>query len=182
MKKQKIFFVAATMMLACFITFVAIFANADYSSTSDPLITLSYLNETLVPKIKEEITDNIISAIKDGTLELTPEEPEDDFQLSAEDLKSLKYTVVYLTKGQKLFANGENTESLEIVLRAGEAVSVSPFEDQGIADLTASTQLYNGDKLVKNNYCIIPRGQDGRGIETISDEAYFLVRGVYEIE
>ena len=80
-----------------------------------------------------------------------------------EDLDKLKYSVVFLSKGQKLMATGKETSSLEVILRAGSVVTISPFDDQGIADLTSSKELYNNDPLVKNNYCIIPRGSDGRG-------------------
>ncbi len=197
MNRRKIIFLVVSTLFITVISSAVFIANADYSVTNDPLITLSYVNETLIPKLEAQITERVLATLKGEDIE-TPAEPEDPSEPEAPtepekpdepieptpsvDLSGLKYIVVRLTKGQKLFANGENTESLEIVLRAGEALSVSPFHDQGIADLTASTQLYNGDALVKNNYCIIPRGQDGRGIEVISDEAYFLVRGVYEVE
>ncbi len=181
MKNRKIALVFTSIVLTVIISCLVISTSADYSATNDPLITLSYLNETIIPQLEKEITENVLANLKseDGAT-VEPEKP--DTTTPSVDLTGLKYTVVHLTKGQKLFANGENTESLELVLRAGEAESVSPFADQGVADLTASTQLYNGDALVKNNYCIIPRGQDGRGILITSDEAYILVRGVYEIE
>ena len=201
MNRRKIIFLVVSALFITVISSAVFIANADYSVTNDPLITLSYVNETLIPKLEAQITERVLATLKGEDIE-TPVEPETPSESPTEpeapedtekpdepieptpsvDLSGLKYIVVHLTKGQKLFANGENTESLEIVLRAGEALSISPFHDQGIADLTASTQLYNGDALVKNNYCIIPRGQDGRGIEVISDEAYFLVRGVYEVE
>ena len=194
MKTRKIIFLITSALLICFITSVAVFTNADYSVSNDPLVTLSYVNETLVPEIEKRVTESVIEALKKEYGE--PAKPDDQENQSdsqeqpknpvetipSADLDSLKYTVVHLTKGQKLFANGPATESTEIILRAGEAISISPFEDQGIADLTASAQLYNGDALVKNNYCIIPRGQDGRGIEILSEEAYLLVRGVYKVE
>ncbi len=176
MKKRKILFLLTSLALTVLVSSVVFSTSADYSATNDPLITLSYLNETIIPQIEKQVTENVLATLKseDGAAE-EPEEP-------SVDLSGLKYTVVHLTKGQKLFAKGENTESLEVILRAGTAVSISPFHDQGIADLTASCQLYDGQSLVTNNYCIIPRGQDGRGILITSDEAYILVRGVWEIE
>ncbi|MBR5460165.1 MAG: hypothetical protein IKV53_04795 [Clostridia bacterium] len=201
MNRRKIIFLVVSALFITVISSAVFIANADYSVTNDPLITLSYVNETLIPKLEAQITERVLASLKGEDIETpvnpeipseSPTEPEapEDTENPGEpieptpsvDLSGLKYIVVHLTKGQKLFANGENTESLEIVLRAGEALSISPFHDQGIADLTASTQLYNGDPMVKNNYCIIPRGRDGRGIEVISNEAYFLVRGVYEVE
>ena len=172
MNRRKIIFLVVSALFITVISSAVFIANADYSVTNDPLITLSYVNETLIPKLEAQITERVLATLKGEDIE-TPVEPETPSESPTEpeapdepieptpsvDLSGLKYIVVHLTKGQKLFANGENTESLEIVLRAGEALSISPFHDQGIADLTASTQLYNGDALVKNNYCIIPRGQ-----------------------
>ncbi len=88
------------------------------------------------------------------------------------------YEVVYLTKGQKLMAK----TAVEIIHRAGVCHAVSPFSDQGLADMTASVELYDGDVLTKNNYCLIPRGNDGRGIVVDSDEVYIMIRGEYTIE
>ncbi|MBE6551831.1 MAG: hypothetical protein E7665_06830 [Ruminococcaceae bacterium] len=88
------------------------------------------------------------------------------------------YEVVHLTKGQKLMAKS----AVEIIHRAGLCHAISPFSDQGLADMTASVELYNGDALTKNNYCLIPRGNDGRGIEVDSDEVYIMIRGEYTIE
>ena len=176
MNKHKLLFLTFGIIATIVLSLTVFTTGADYTMQNDPLITLSYLNETIIPQIEKQVTENVLASLKseDGALS-QPETP-------SVDLSGLKYTVVHLTKGQKLFAKGENTESLEVILRAGTAVSISPFSDQGIADLTASCQLYDGQSLVKNNYCIIPRGQDGRGVLITSDEAYILVRGVWEIE
>ncbi len=198
MKNKKVIFTLAVLILAVFVSSVIISTNADYSATNDPLVTLSYINETLIPKLEKQITESVLATLN-SEKEPTGEEPSEQTQSPAPetpsqdpnsdipttptvDLNGLKYIVVHLTKGQKLFSAGENTESLEIILRAGNAEAISPFTDQGIADLTASLELLNGDSLVKNNYTIIPRGQDGRGILVTSQEAYFLVRGVYSVE
>ena len=201
MKNRKITLAVFTVLLVTSVFFALFTVNAEYSD-SDPLVTLSYINETVIPKITEDVKNSIISIIDEKFLNFektindkittqpeVPEIPEDpeipevpvDDKVSAEELKGLKYAVVHLEKGQKLMATGENTESLEVILRSGSVVALSPFADQGIADLTASKELYNNDPLVKNNYCIIPRGNDGRGIYADTSDAYILVRGEYEI-
>lgn len=167
-----------TAVILAVTAFVALFTVGAEYTDSDPLVTLSYINETVIPKITEDVKNAVLSLLeqKEETEEPTvqPEVPE-------EDLTSLKYSVVFLQKGQKLMATGKETSSTEIILRAGSVVAVSPFDDQGIADLTSSKELYNNDPLVKNNYCIIPRGSDGRGIAATDGDAYILVRGEYEI-
>ena len=183
MKNRKILFLVIGTVFCSMLAFAALATTTDYQTTNDPLITLSYLNETLIPQIEKNVTEKVIASLGDGKINIetgTATEPENP--LENVDMSTFKYTVVHLTKGQKLFAMGESTESLEVILRSGVAAAISPFADQGIADLTASKQLYNGDEFVRNNYCIVPRGQDGRGVEILSDEAYFLVRGVYEVE
>lgn len=163
-------------------------ATVGASSESDPLVTLSYINETVIPKITEEVKNAVLAILDeqkteepiDTEVSEIPETPAEPI-VAEVDLSSVKYAVVHLEKGQKLFATGSNTESTEVILRAGEVLSISPFDDQGIADLTASKELYNNDPLVKNNYCLIPRGSDGRGIYAANSDAYILVRGEYEI-
>lgn len=198
MKNKKIVFTLAILILSVFVSSIVISTSADYSATNDPLVTLSYINETLIPQLEKQITESVLATLKtekdpepvsppedtqDPSAEMPPETPSEEIPTTPTvDLNGLKYIVVHLTKGQKLFSAGENTEALEIILRAGNATVISPFTDQGVADLTASLELLSGDSLVKNNYSIIPRGKDGRGILVTSQEAYFLVRGVYSVE
>ena len=215
MNKRKISALIIAVVTVITVFFAIISVSAEYSD-SDPLVTLSYINETVIPKITENVKTAITALIDERFKEFetripetpaepvvpadpdtpedteTPEEPDTPADpqvpstpetpaVTTEDLTSLKYSVVFLQKGSKLMASGESTESLEVILRAGEVVAVSPFADQGIADLTAAKELYNGDSLVKNNYCIVPRGSDGRGIYAVDSDAYILVRGEFEI-
>lgn len=182
--KKKITIGAVTLIFAVLLTGTVLIAGA---ADSDPLVTLSYINETVIPKITEDVKNAVLAVLDER--EAQPETPEqtdpteqpETPMVTEVDLSSVKYNVIYLSQGQKLFATGTNTESTEIILRAGEASCISPFGDQGIADLTASKELYNGEPLVKNNYCLIPRGSDGRGICAVSSDVYILVRGEYEI-
>ena len=178
---KKITVVTLAVLLTVSVIAALFSVSAEYSD-SDPLVTLSYINETVIPKITEEVKNAVLALVdeKYASKEEVPETPEEP-ATDVKELDSLKYAVVFLQKGQKLMATGAETSSLEVILRAGNVVAVSPFDDQGIADLTSSKELYNNDPLVKNNYCIIPRGSDGRGIFAENGDAYILVRGEYEI-
>lgn len=177
MKKISIVLIISLLFLALFVGLLTVGAEND-----DPLVTLSYINETVIPKIKEEVKTSILAILDEREAEKEEIIPEPETPaVSPEDLDSLKFTVVLLEDGKKLMASGAETSSTEIILRAGKVSAVSPFHDQGVADLTSSTELYNNDPLVKNNYCIIPRGSDGRGIVAVDGNAYILVRGEYEI-
>ncbi len=187
---KKITVVLVAVLLVASVIAALFSVSAEYSD-SDPLVTLSYINETVIPKITEEVKNAVLAIVdeKYAPKQEEPEKPEEPEvpaepevpTATAEELESLRYAVVFLQKGQKLMATGAETSSLEVILRAGSVVAVSPFDDQGIADLTSSKELYNNDPLVKNDYCIIPRGSDGRGIFAENGDAYILVRGEYEI-
>ncbi len=209
MKKMNFKIKTAVIILSLVIAVIT--ATVAFGADNDPLVTLSYINETVIPKITEDVKNAVLAIIdqredqSSDTSKVPEEQPSDTVDGSEEkpadtdpkdgeqpaepsvpvvtpnDLSSLKYKVVYLVKGQKLYATGESNESTEVILRSGSVLCISPFGDQGIADLTASKELYNNDPLVKNNYCLIPRGGDGRGIYAVSSDAYILVRGEYEI-
>lgn len=186
---KKILMILTAVILAVSAS-VALFAVGAEYTDSDPLVTLSYINETVIPKITEDVKNAVLAFLEDKEEEV-PEEPVQPIEpeitepevppITEETLLPLKYAVVFLKNGEKLMATGKETSSTEIILRAGSVAAISPFDDQGIADLTSSKELYNNDLLTKNNYCIIPRGSDGRGITAVNGDAYILVRGEYEI-
>ena len=210
MKNKRVLMIVLSVLLVVGM-FVALFSVSAEYSDSDPLVTLSYINETVIPKIKDEIKSALLLVIdeKIAAIEIPelPEEPEapaepetkpepeapaeptppveplapTEPEVKKEDLDPLKYSVVHLVQGETLLASGSDSESCEIVLRAGSVYAVSPFENQGLADLTASVELLNNAPLTVNNYCIIPRGGDGRGITAVDSDAYILVRGEYKI-
>ncbi|MEA4832127.1 MAG: hypothetical protein VB118_05875 [Oscillospiraceae bacterium] len=169
---------------------------------TDPLISLSYLNNVLKPQIiasldemirakvetelagqiSEQIKADIFTYVSAGVNEKLAEL---DAKIAAaeEKLNNMSgsasgYTVLHLLKGQKLYAK----TAVELIHRAGTCRVITPFAEQGIADMTISNELLNGEYLSLNDYCLIPRGDDGRGIEVVSDEIYIMVRGEYEIE
>ena len=127
---------------------VGIGVHAATQDDSTVLVSLDYIESVLKPWVKEQ-TNGADSA----------------------------YTVIYLTKGQKLLSES----SLELVLRSGTAETVSPYAHQGLSDMTAGAELYNGDSVPKNHQIMVPRG-DGRGIIITSAEAYVMVRGPYTVE
>ena len=138
-------------------------AGTAFASTEpDPLITLSYLEQIAFPKFKEEI----LASVK------LPEAGAPAGQ------QSNVYTVIELSKDQTLTANSV----CEFIVRPGsDVVCVSPFPEQGIADITLGKEVLNGEKVAINSYCLIPRGGDGRGFKILSDKAFIMIRGDYTI-
>lgn len=115
---------------------------------STVLVSLDYIESVLKPWVKEQTNGSDSS-----------------------------YTVVYMTKGQRLFAE----DALELVVRSGSVNAISPTANQGLSDMTAGAEILDGKKVPVNHQVMIPRG-DGRGIIITSNESYVMVRGPYTIE
>ncbi len=134
-------------------------------TASDPLVTMSYIEEVLAPRLKSELTTYIQNNYSSAS------------SVEGDTAVNAGYNVVQLKKGQVLYA----LSPTEVILRSGKANAVSAFPDQGINDMTDGAELYNGDELPRYHYCLIPRGDDGRGVVAITDEIYIMVRGDFEI-
>ncbi len=127
---------------------------ASAGSESDPLITLSYL-EQRISEVKRYV---------------------DDKTSSSNNSNPNKLEVIELKNGQKLIGR----EGTEIILRSGKATAkVSDLG--GISDVTDGVDLKEGESIPKNHQLIIPR-DDGRGLIIIQDSTFVLVRGEYIIE
>ena len=168
LKRKRIAMTALSLLISALIVVFSVITVMAYSSDEDPLITLSYLNEIVIPKLKAELSQTNNSASDTNNTQST-------------DTGSNEYgtyETLELNIGDTLLAKS----ALEIIVRPGSIVTaVSPFDSQGVADITNGKELYNGDEFSINAYCIIPRGNDGRGIRVFSEKAYVLVRGEYEI-
>lgn len=164
-----------------------IYAAETYSSKEDPLISLSYINEVLLPKVVEMISDASLGK-EISTEPLTTEVPkETEAQPGIEypegtEHTGAQFTIVQLADGKALFAS---PSVCEVIVRAGSAVVVSPFttkwEEQGISDATDGAELYDGAAVPVNHTLLIPR-DDGRGIVAKGGSVWLLVRGDYRIE
>ena len=226
MKKKRS--VVVGIVLALVVAMCAMVSVFAYSPEDDPLVTLSYLTEIVVPQIRDNIMGSVTDLLSDtyglqpsdksadssdGTdaqtpppaadtvppdltpdsgTDVPPQNPDrettnpsnDDNPAPGEEnmdtvTMPATYQVVELKFGNRLVAkNG----ALELILRPGSrAVVLSPFEDQGIADLTNGAELLDGAELPINAYLLLPRADDGRAVEVTSDVAYLMIRGEYEI-
>lgn len=180
MKKK--FKVIALVMIVAVAAAITVYAAGGYDSENDPLVSLSYITKVLKPQLDTEIAalKAEIAELKNGTVTPGTSSPATSGTGTA-DAPSYTYEVIKMTKGQKLMA----TTACDIVLRSGNAKVISPFTEgivQGLNDYTDGTELLNGDKVPMNHFILIPRGNDGRGIEITTDaDTYVIVRGGYEI-
>ncbi len=159
--KKKIVLIISIALAA--VISLSVIVTAAYDSTSDPIISLSYLTkyvEEALKPINEKI--DTLTGGGSGNAPATAD----------------AFTVVELKPGQEL----QCTAATELILRSGSAVIVSPFENQGLCDITAGVDLAGGTKVPKNHCLLIPRGNDGRGIKiTGTGSAFVMVGGAYTI-
>ncbi len=180
LKMKKINKLIILGILTAVILSIALFAEGDsasYGTASDPLVTLSYVNDTLKSQLKAEILEEVKSEMKSEiTNEVISSMSGSDIEVSGG-----AFEVVHLTSGQQLLS----MEACEIILRSGSASVVITSADNiaagiGISDLTSGSEITNGNSVTVNHYLIVPRA-DGRGVVVTSQEAYLMVRGEYEI-
>ena len=201
-KKIKIF-LAFFVILAISATAVIFAAGSTYDSSTDPLVSLSFLTEIFKPELQAEIdraTDDIelslqaqidslrgqIAALanqnallKDRVTELENAEnmsvPQGPSEVDPADVRV--YAVVELKKGDVLVAE----EACELILRAGEATAMTPAYNRTLIDCTDGVELISGATIPANHFILIPESANGSGITVTSDAASVMVKGEYSI-
>ncbi len=133
---------------------------AEAGSDRDPLVTLSYLNDTFFSQIMQRVDQKI--ADRNGQLN------------QQGGSVSSSFAVVTLSQGQTLTGD----IGCEVLLRVGSAVCVSP-SDPGLIDETTAASLSNGGAMAQNHLYMMTI--EGRGIQASSATVKVLVRGAYTI-
>ena len=167
-KSMKIRLGAAVLALTCLGTGVALAAEA--GSENDPLITLSYLNETVLPKLLEEV---------EASAEVRQAELTEQFQkaIAQEDGSggtSSSYIVVTLNAGQTLNLDLGS----EVMLRVGSATG-NAVENPALVDMTTGDNLNSGESLVKNHLYLAT--MTDHSITAGGSTVKVLVRGGYSV-
>ncbi len=158
--KNKIIGMTVTGALLLALATSTIVSGADPGSTSDPLVTKSYVDA----KINDLIALINSNATGNG-----------NGNTNTETSTDAQYKVVAVPKGSTILG-GEGTE---LILRSGKGTIVSTTSN-GLVNMTTGVDALNGTEVPKNNLMIVPR-QDGRGIKITADGANVMVRGYYEI-
>ncbi len=94
---------------------------------------------------------------------------------------SMSFSAIFLKEGEKLTFAGLPGDTMELIVRRGDVAVVSPYPTQGLLDVTDSTELLNGKNVPTYHYMLLVGGSDGRGIVSVTGDAWILVRGDYEI-
>ena len=169
-KREKAIFLVVLLVLVCALGYIALAAPGD---ASDPIVTLNYLKSTVLPDILGQV-DTKINTMKSAVVTELKTEITRLVANAVIDVSYVGFKAVEVEKDSIILGH----EGTEIILRAGDAVSVCPGQN-GITDVTAGLDLANAKKIEKNHVYIIPR-EDGRGIK-MTVEGFIMVKGAYDV-
>ena len=127
---------------------------ADAGSSSDPLVSKSYVDDQI---------QSVLAKINSSS------------GSSSGSSDAAAFTPVEVKTGGTIIGG----EGAEIILRSGNAQVVLNGNDT-ITDATTVQALTEGKALATNHLTIIPRG-DGRGYK-VTHNAWFLVKGSYTVK
>ena len=163
---------AALTLTAALLAAVTITAAAEPGSSKDPLVTLSYLNDTFLNTILEEVEDRIGRRDRELEEKLGGQLPSGG--VSSGSGSAGTFTVVTLTQGQQLVGG----VGCEVMLRVGSAVCTAPSAP-GLIDETTASTLNSGGALAQNHLYMMTI--EGRGVKATAATTKLLVRGGYTI-
>ncbi|MEY8387635.1 hypothetical protein AALC17_10130 [Oscillospiraceae bacterium 38-13] len=159
MKKDRWVLRSVVLLVLSALLMTTVSLAAEAGSSGDPLVTLSYLNETffnsIMDRVDQKIAQRTGQAIPGGA-------------------SSASFAVVTLSEGQTLTGD----IGCEVMLRVGSAVCVSP-SDPGLIDETTASTLSNGGALVQNHLYMMTI--EGRGVRAASGTVKVLARGSYSV-
>ena len=151
MKKKNWFFHLAAAAALCGVLMTTALA-AEAGSPQDPLVTLSYLNETFMNTIMTRVDEKI--AARTGQL--------------GEQVPGIGSSAATLT----------GDIGCEVMLRVGAAVCVAPSAP-GLVDETTAGILNNGGALAQNHLYMMTI--ENRAVRAAAATTKLLVRGSYTI-
>lgn len=168
-------------LLAGILCLCGVAAAAGSGTAADPLITLSYLNQTVAPDLLKQMNstvdakaDELESALNKAITEYS-QKMEQALAGAGGGSNSASFTVVTLTSGQKL----KLSLGAEVMLRIGSAICVAS-STPGLVDSTSGGTLNNGGSLVTNHLYLATI--EGRAVAAGSGTVKVLVRGGYTVE
>ena len=168
--------VLAMLVLAAFAAIAA-----DVGSQSDPLVTLSYLNEVFMGQMTEKMEEKVAERNESLLFQLQETIAQKERELlgqlggnsaDSEGGLAVTYMQVDLAAGQVLYGS----TGCEVMLRSGSAKCVASGTP-GLLDTTDGSTINNGSALKQNHLYLMT---DDRGVKAGGDVT-LLVRGSYII-
>ena len=168
MKKNRWLLRAVVLLALSGILSTTVSLAAEAGSSGDPLVTLSYLNDTFLNTILTKVDQKIAQRNSQIVQQLGGQTGTGTSGTNA------TFAVVTMTKGQIL----KGDIGCEVMLRVGTAACVSPSAP-GLIDETAAGTLNNGGALVQNHLYMMTI--EGRGVKATAATTKLLVRGTYTV-
>ena len=144
--------------LAAAVCALATVVLAEPGASDDPLISKSYIENQLMPQIKQYI-ESRLAEVGGGAAAVTAD----------------KFNVVNASAGQQIICSA----GTERIRRMGSA-SVIATEKGGIADTTDGFDLADGAFMPANHLLIVPVS-DGRGVRATTD-IIVMIKGGYTVK
>ena len=156
MKKTKLTIYLSIFLAVTTLAGITAYAASNYGTSSDPLITLSYLNEVLTPKLLAGFQAELDKAVEE----------------IGGDRGNFK--VVTLTDGQTL----RGSAGCEILLRSGSAKATAS-ESPALTDMTAGAAVNSGASVTVNHLCMV--NAEGGGVTATAASVKLMVRGSFTV-
>ena len=157
MKKWKV--IILLIVVAVLAAGAGVYAATNYGTQSDPLVTVSYLTDTLEPSIMGDFDNHLAAAM---------EQLEFAFEQEMAGAAGV-FEVVSLSSGQTLSGNA----GCEILFRSGSASAVG-----ALLDVSAGASVSSGTSLTANHLYMTSVSGDGL---KAGGSVTLLVRGVFTI-
>ena len=167
-RKRRAVRMAAALLAAALLS-VTLSAAAEPGSSKDPLVTLSYLNDTYLNTIMEKVD----ARIQQRNADLLGQLGQPGGTASGSSA-SANFTLVTLSSGQTL----TGSVGCEVLLRVGTATCVASSAP-GLIDETTGSTLAGGSALVQNHLYMMT--VENRGVKAAAATVKLLVRGGYSV-
>ena len=155
----------------------AVFLGASQGTQTDPLVTMSYINEVTAPQILSDVDDRLDQreqALVDRLdASIARYERDMEQKLSGTAGTSSAFTVVNVAAGRQL----TGATGFEFLLRSGSATAVAASAP-GLIDTTGGGTLASGGAVEPNHLYLTTA--EGRGLKAVTDLTV-LVRGSYTL-
>ena len=186
MKKRNTAFARLVGLLLVSVTVLTltVAATGGAGTSSDPLVTLSYLNEKFLPQILSEVDKKTASREQTLSSKLTEQVKsetqtfEQKYGASSGNTSggtAMSFTVITLNQGQILYMG----VGCEAMLRTGSGVCVAA-STPGLIDETSGAALAGGLALQQNHLYMAT--VDSRGVQAGANSTKLLVRGNYSVQ